>query len=218
MTCAGEGGEGVVLTYRYAVALRLETDGGFCHRPVFPIFERSSESLMKYKAIDKKLFIENRKKFVALLQPKSIAVFNSNDEMPRNGDGNFPFRQNSDLFWLSGIDQEQTVLVLAPEHPLPEYREALFLRKTNEHIAIWEGHNYTKDEASEASGIQHVYGVDEFKTMLPVMMHHSSYVYVNLNENDRFVTEVPYREERFAKDLKTRYPNHRYERSGPLMA
>jgi len=173
---------------------------------------------MKYSAIDKKLFIENRKKFVSHLNPGSIAIFNSNDEMPRNGDQNFLFRQHSDLLWLAGIDQEQTLLVIAPDHPLAEYREALFIRKTNEHIAVWEGHKYTKEEAREASGIQHVYWIDDFKAMLPVMMHHSSNVYINLNENDRFVTEVPYRDERFAQDLQSKYPNHRYERSGPIMS
>src|SRR6187399_3286733 len=163
---------------------------------------------MKYTSIDKKLFVENRKKFVAQLQPNSITFFNSNDEMPRNGDGTFAYRQNSDLFWLSGIDQEQTILVIAPSHPLPEYREALFVRKTNEHIAIWEGHKYTKEEARQASGIQHVYWTDEFSTMLPVMMHHSQVVFINLNENDRFVTEVQYREQRFAENLRGKYPNH----------
>ncbi len=173
---------------------------------------------MKYEAISKKLFSENRKKFTAHLLPDSIAIFNSNDEMPRNGDGAFPFRQNSDLFWLSGIDQEQTILVIAPNHPLPEYREILFVRKTNEHIAVWEGHKYTKEEAREASGIQHVYWVDDFQAMLPVMMHHSLNVYINLNENDRFVTEVPYRDERFSLELKNKYPNHQYHRSGLVMA
>jgi Xaa-Pro aminopeptidase len=173
---------------------------------------------MKYSAIDKKLFIENRKKFAAQLTEGSIAFFNANDEMPRNGDQNHPWRQNSDLFWLSGIDQEQTILVICPNHPLPEYREILFLRKTNEHIAIWEGHKYTKDEARAASGIQHIYWTEDFQAMLPVLMHHSKTVYVNLNENDRFVTEVPYREERFANSLKAKYSNHRYERSGPVLA
>ncbi|MCX6291661.1 MAG: aminopeptidase P N-terminal domain-containing protein [Bacteroidetes bacterium] len=173
---------------------------------------------MKYPSIDKKLFIQNRKKFVSHLHPDSIAIFNSNDEMPRNGDGTFPFRQHSDLFYLSGIDQEQTILVMAPNHPLPEYREVLFLRKTNEHIAVWEGHKYTKEEAREASGIQHVFWVEDFQTMLPVMMHHSTHVYLNLNENDRFSNEVPYREARFAVELKNKYPNHHYERSALIMA
>ncbi|MFM2206994.1 MAG: hypothetical protein RL213_969 [Bacteroidota bacterium] len=173
---------------------------------------------MKYTAIDPKLFIENRKKYVALLPEQSIAFFNSNDEMPRNGDGNFLFRQQSDLFWLTGIDQEQTILVFAPNHPIAEYRELLFVRKTNEHIAVWEGHKYTKEEARAASGIQSVYWVEDFHAMLPVLMHHSKKVYVNLNENDRFVTEVPYRDERFAASLRGKYPHHAYDRSGPLMA
>jgi Xaa-Pro aminopeptidase len=173
---------------------------------------------MKYSSIDKKLFIENRKKFTALLLADSVAFFNANDEMPRNGDQNHPFRQNSDLFWLTGIDQEQTILVICPNHPLVEYREALFLKKTNEHIAIWEGHKYTKEEARAASGVQYIYWVEEFATMLPVIMHHSKNVYINLNENDRFVTEVPYREERFGNSMREKYPNHHYERSASLLS
>src|SRR4051812_34515350 len=173
---------------------------------------------MRYDPIDSRLYIENRKKFVSHLKPNSIAIFNSNDEMPRNGDQNFPFRQNSDMLWLSGIDQEQTILVICPQHPLPEYREALFLRKTNEHIAVWEGHKYTKEEARAASGIQHIYWVDDLQTMLPVVIHHSKNIYVNLNENDRFVTDVIYRDERVAMELRNKYPNHHYERSGPIMA
>lgn len=173
---------------------------------------------MKYAAIDSALFIENRKKYVAQLPERAIAFFNSNDEMPRNGDANFLFRQQSDLLWLTGIDQEQTILVLAPHHPIPEYREALFVRKTNEHIAVWEGHKYTKEEARKQSGISSVFWLEDFQALLPVLMHHSSTVFINLNENDRFVTEVPYRDERFAAKLRTQYPHHTYDRSGPLMA
>lgn len=110
-------------------------------------FTEASNSIMKYLPIDRQLFIENRKKYLSHLGERSIAFFNANDEMPRSGDTSFPFRQQSDLFWLTGIDQEQTILVLSPQHPLPEYREILFLRKTNEHIAVWEGHKYTKEEA-----------------------------------------------------------------------
>ena len=173
---------------------------------------------MKYAPIDKNLFVENRKKFTKNLLPESTAIFHSNDEMPRNGDQSFPFRQQSDLFWLCGIDQEQSILVFSPDHPIAEYREMLFLRKTNEHIAVWEGHKYTKDEARAASGIQNVFWVDDFHSILSVLMHHSSNVYINLNENDRFVTEVQYRDERYASELKGKYPNHHYERSGPIMA
>ncbi len=173
---------------------------------------------MKYTSIDSRLFIENRKRFVSELLPGSIAIFHSNDEMPRNGDQNFTFRQHSDLFWLSGIDQEQSILVMCPSHPVPEYREMLFLRKTNEHIAVWEGHKYTKEEARAASGIQNVYWVDDFATILPVLMHHSANVYINLNENDRFTTEVQYRDERKTKELRNKYPNHTYMRSALLMS
>ena len=173
---------------------------------------------MKYFPIDKNLFIENRKKLTSQLLSESIAIFHSNDEMPRNGDQNYPFRQQSDLFWLTGIDQEQTVLIIAPNHPLPEYREILFLRKTNEHIAVWEGHKYTKEEARSASGIQNIYWTDDLNAMMPLLMHHSSNVYINLNENDRFVTEVIYRDERKANEIKSKYPNHSYERSGSIMA
>lgn len=173
---------------------------------------------MKYTPIDSRLFIENRKRFAAELMPGSIAFFHSNDEMPRNGDQNFTFRQQSDMFWLSGIDQEQTILVICPAHPVAEYREMLFLRKTNDHIAVWEGHKYTKDEARLASGVQNIYWTEDFATILPVLMHHSSNVYINLNENDRFTTEVQYREERKASELRKTYPNHSYLRSAPIMS
>lgn len=173
---------------------------------------------MKYTPIAKQFYVESRKRFKAQLLANSVAIFNSNDEMPRCGDSNFIFRQNSDLFYLSGIDQEQTVLIICPDHPLAEYREVLFLRRTNEHIAIWEGHKYTKEEAREASGIQSIYWVDEMPGILTTVMHHSKNVYINLNENDRFVTEVPYRDVRFAEMLNNKYPNHHYERSGPVMA
>ena len=173
---------------------------------------------MKYAPIDNLLFIENRNRFKAALKPGAVAFFNANDEMPRNGDCNFPYRQHSDLFYLSGIDQEQTILVIFPDAPLPQYKEILFLRQTNEKIAVWEGHKYTKEEARKASGIQSVYWLEEFAGILPVLMNHSSLVYLNLNENDRFSSEVPYRELRFSNDLKKRYPGHTYARTGTLMS
>lgn len=173
---------------------------------------------MKYPPIPKELFIENRRRYKAALKPSSVALFNSNDEMPRNGDGTFPFRQNSDLFFLTGIDQEQSLLVISPDCPLPQYREVLFLRKTNEHIAIWEGHKYTKEEARAASGIQTILWNEDMGPVLTIILNHSSVIYVNPNENDRLSTEVPYRELRFIADLKSKYPAHSHERSGPIMA
>jgi len=173
---------------------------------------------MKYAAIDSSLFVENRKRFVSKLKPRSIAFLNANDEMPRNGDANFLFRQNSDLFYLSGIDQEQTILVLFPDAPLPRYKEILFVRKTNEHIAIWEGHKYTKDEARAASGIQSVYWLEDYTSIIPMLMNHCDNVYVNINENDRFSSEVPYRDLRFAQSMKANYAAHNFERLGPILA
>src|SRR5690554_3262727 len=109
---------------------------------------------MRYHALPRNLYIHNRKKLQEKLLPNSIAVFHSNDIMPTNADGTMRFRQNNDLFYLAGIDQEETILVLCPDCPNEQLREVLFIRETNEHIATWEGHKYTKEEAFNASGIQ----------------------------------------------------------------
>jgi Xaa-Pro aminopeptidase len=173
---------------------------------------------MKYLPLPKELFIENRKRFRKQLKKGAVAFFNSNDEMPRNGDGSFPFRQHSDLFYLSGIDQEKSLLVISPDCPVPQFREVLFLRKTNETIAIWEGHKYSKEEARNASGINNVMWLEDMDAALTVIMNHSETVYLNINENDRFSSDVPYRELRFAAEIKSKYPAHGYERSGPILA
>lgn len=173
---------------------------------------------MRYLPIDNKLFIENRERYKAHLLPKSIAFFNANDEMPRSADQNYPFHQHPDLFYLSGIDQEQTLLVIFPDAPLPKYREILFLRKTNEHIAVWEGHKYTKEEARAASGIQTIMWTEDIPSVIPMLMNHCMNVYVNLNENDRFASEVPYKELRFSNEMKAKYPAHFFHRSGSIMA
>jgi Xaa-Pro aminopeptidase len=173
---------------------------------------------MRYLPIDNKLFIENRERYKAHLLPKSIAFFNANDEMPRSADQNYPFHQHPDLFYLTGIDQEQTLLVIFPDAPLPKYREILFLRKTNEHIAVWEGHKYTKEGARAASGIQTIMWTEDIPSVIPMLMNHCMNVYVNLNENDRFSSEVPYKELRFSNEMKAKYPAHFFHRSGPIMA
>lgn len=173
---------------------------------------------MKYSPLSQATYIENRKKYCARLKPKSIAFFHANDEMPRNGDGTFKFRQNSDLFWLTGIDQEQTILILFPDSPLPQYREILLLRATNEKIAIWEGHKYTVEEARAQTGIKTILWLDEFGMVAPMLMNHAQHVYLNLNENDRCAWNVPYKDLRFANEWKAKYPSHNYERSGPIMA
>ena len=117
---------------------------------------------MRYKKIDKELFVTNRKKLVKELKANSVAVVNANDIMPTNSDGTMRFRQNSDLFYLTGVDQEETILVLCPDFPDKKYHEVLFLRETNEHIATWEGHKLTKEEARQATGIETVLWLSEF--------------------------------------------------------
>ncbi|MCO5232159.1 MAG: aminopeptidase P N-terminal domain-containing protein [Chitinophagales bacterium] len=172
---------------------------------------------MKYAPIDSILFIKNRKKLLERLTPNSLAIFLSNDEMPRSGDGVYPFRQNPDLFYLSGIDQERVALILYPDCPNPAYREALFIRKTNAHIAVWEGHKYTIEEAAQASGIQNIYWEDELEVALPALMAYCNNVYININENDRATPQVPSRDIRFAQQLKQSYPGHNFKRLGPIM-
>jgi Xaa-Pro aminopeptidase len=172
---------------------------------------------MKYIPPPADLFILNRKNFVSELGRNSIAIFNANDEQLRSGDQNFAFKQNPDLFYLSGIDQEQTILILFPDCPNPLYREVLFLRQTNEHIKVWEGHKYTKEEAKRASGLEQVFWLDEFFTVLQSIIHYAENIYLNTNENDRSVFEVPYRDLRFIQQLKERYPLHQYERSALIL-
>ncbi len=173
---------------------------------------------MKYTPIDQKNYIESRKLFAAQMKPKAVAIFNANDELPKNGDQTFVFRQQSDLFYLTGIDQEQTILVLFPDSPLPQYKEVLFLRQTNDKIAVWEGHKYSFEEAKAASGIQNIFWVNDFDTILPILMHHADSVYLNTNENDRYAHTVPYRDLRFIHHLQEIYPLHTYNRAAPIMA
>jgi Xaa-Pro aminopeptidase len=173
---------------------------------------------MKYSPINPQLFIDNRKKLVAALPANSMAIFFASDEMPRSADQAFVFRQNPDLFWLSGIDQEQTVLIIYPDCPNPMYREALFLRKTNEVIAVWEGHKYTQQEARDASGIQQIFWEENFMASLPALMAYCDTVFVNINENDRASNQVPYKDIRFANELRNTFPAHEIKRLGPIMS
>lgn len=173
---------------------------------------------MKYTSINAQLFIDNRKRFVEQLPPNSMAILFASDEMPRSADQAFVFRQNPDLFWLSGIDQEKTILIIYPDCPNPMYREALFLRKTNEYIAVWEGHKYTQEEARTASGIKQVFWEESFEPALRSLMTYCDRVFVNINENDRADNVVPYKDIRFANGLKYQYPAHEIKRLGPIMA
>ena len=172
---------------------------------------------MKYLPVDNYLFTNNRKSFVLRIKPASVALFYSNDEFPRSGDQAFLFKQNPDFFYLSGIDQEQSILLLFPDCPNPLYKEVLFLRQTNEHIAVWEGHKYTKEEARVASGIQSIYWLTDFDNILHNIINYATHIYINTNENDRYAHTVPYRDIRMLEDLRRKYPLHHYERSAPIM-
>ncbi len=173
--------------------------------------------MKRYSPIDTSLFVENRQRLSALLKPGSVAVFNSNDILPTNADGTMRFLQNSDLFYLSGIDQEESILVVFPDFPVKEYREILFLRETSEEIAIWEGHKYTQEEAREASGVQTVFWLSQFENVFKTLMAEAENVYLNTNEHIRAEVRVETRDARFIKWCQERYPLHNYQRSSPLM-
>ncbi|TCD27938.1 aminopeptidase P family protein [Pedobacter psychrodurus] len=172
---------------------------------------------MKYPTINQSLFVLNRNNFTKHLKNNSLAIFNSSDEFPRSGDQAFVFKQNPDLFYLSGIDQEQTILLLFPDCPNPLYREVLFLRQTNDYIKVWEGYKYTKEQAKAASGIQAIYWLDDFDNILHSIVNYAEHIYLNTNENDRYAHEVPYRDIRFIEKMRVKYPLHHYERSAPIM-
>ena len=172
---------------------------------------------MRYQPLPSHFYINNRKKLTEKLLPNSIAIFHSNDIMPTNADGTMRFRQNNDLFYLSGIDQEETILVLCPDFPNEQMREILFIRETNEHIATWEGHKYTKEEAFEASGIQNIQWTTNFENVFNSLMALSEETYLNTNEHLRADTNVETRDARFIKFCKERYPLHNYHRAAPLM-
>lgn len=172
---------------------------------------------MKYTPFNSQMFIENRKCLAKKLKPNSIAVFNSNDIMPTSADGSMMFIQNTDLFYLSGIDQEESILVVFPDAKEEVNREMLFLKETNEHIAIWEGHKYTKEEATATSGIKKVYWLKDFPVLFNALICEAENVYLNSNEHLRASVEVETRDSRFIKFCKERYPLHRYNRVAPVM-
>lgn len=172
---------------------------------------------MRYTPLEQKYYVENRRRFTSKLPKNSLAVFNSNDIMPTNADGTMPFRQNNDLLYLSGIDQEESVLLIFPDAFDPNMREILFLKETNPEIAIWEGEKYTKSRAQELSGIKNIQWLDKLQTFLTTLMPQAENVYLNSNEHTRAVVEVETRDERFRKKLQIDYPLHQYRRSAPLM-
>ncbi|MCC6720676.1 MAG: aminopeptidase P N-terminal domain-containing protein [Bacteroidia bacterium] len=172
---------------------------------------------MKYNQINNKLFIENREKFKKQLKPNSIAIFTSNYEYVWNGDASHHFKQNSNLYWLCGIDQEDTFLIIFPDCAVEEFKEVLFLKQTNETIAVWDGYKFTKEHATEISGISNILWNDNFIEKIRPIVNMANTIYLSLNENDRFSYKSPYSELDFAKQIKNNFPLHQYERSGPQL-
>jgi len=172
---------------------------------------------MKYDQLKSTLFEKNRKKLIKDIQSNSLVVIHSNDQMPRNGDQFFPFRQNSDLFYLCGIDQEKTILTLCPNHPDKKLREILFIIESNEKIAVWEGHKYSKEEALKTSGITNIKYLSEFDSVFRELAIYAENIYLNLNENPKFKTDVLSPDERFLDKIKLEFPAHKIERLAPIM-
>jgi Xaa-Pro aminopeptidase len=172
---------------------------------------------MKYDRIDKSLYIRNRKEFTKHLKANSLAIFNSNDIFPISADSTMPFQQHRDILHLSGVDQEESILLIFPDAADEKHREILFLKETSPTIAVWEGAKLDKEEAFEVSGIKTVYWLDQFTTILNNLMSQAKHVYINSNEHLRANTEVETREDRFINWLKNKYPGHTYERSAPIM-
>jgi len=172
---------------------------------------------MRYQPINPQLFTDNRANLSKLLLPNSLVILNANDVLQTNADGRLPLFPNSDLFYLAGVGQEESILLLYPDAHEENMREILFLRETNELLAIWEGHKLTKEEARNVSGIKRIEWLSEFRPLFHRLMCECDHVYLNTNEHKRAVIEVETREARFVRDTQERYPLHDYQRLARLM-
>ncbi len=172
---------------------------------------------MKYDLIDNALYTKNRNNFMSKMKPNSLAVFNSNDIYPISADSTMPFQQARDIFYLSGVDQDKSILVLFPDAPNKKHREILFLTETNDHIAVWEGEKLTKEKAFETSGIKTVYWLKEFEKVFFEIMTQSETIYFNTNEHYRANVETQTREARFVEWCKQKYPAHQVAKSNPIL-
>jgi Xaa-Pro aminopeptidase len=172
---------------------------------------------MRYQPINPSLYKENRKRLAAQLKPSSIAILQSNDIPVTNADGTSAFVQNADILYLTGIDQEETILVMCPSLNEGKHKEILFIKETSELIAIWEGSKYTKEQARAATGIEHVYWVHEFESVLTTLVFLAEHIYLNTNEHIRASIETESRNARLIKWCMAKYPLHKYERLAPIM-
>lgn len=172
---------------------------------------------MRYDVINSELFKQNRKNFTKQMKKNSLAVFVSNDMITRSADASYKWRQNPDLFYLSGIDQEETYLILFPDAPEEMYREVLFVRKTNELIMTWEGKKHSIEEAKQISGVAEAFWSDSFERIFNMLMHYADHVYLNTNEHDRSISMGEATEVKFARKVLNDFPLHKYERSSPIL-
>lgn len=172
---------------------------------------------MKYLSLNPQIFIDNRKRFVKAMRPNSIAIFVSNDEWPSNGDALHAFKQNTDLYWLTGVEQEDSMVVLFPDCPDPKYREVLVLVRPNELKEKWDGKRLRSNEATAISGIKTIVWLDSLDALLQTWVHLADHIYLDSNENDRKASLIQSREYRFIGEMKARYPLHKYERAAKIM-
>jgi Xaa-Pro aminopeptidase len=172
---------------------------------------------MRYLPVDNRLFVQNRERIAKLMKPNSLAVFNSNDIMPTSSDGTHSFIQHTDIFYLSGIDQEESILLACPNAKEEKHKEILFVRETNDQTALWEGPKLSKAEASEISGIKTVYWTSDFDKISRPLVFESEHIYLNTNEHLRAEISVETRDARFLKKCMAAFPLHKYERLAPIM-
>jgi Xaa-Pro aminopeptidase len=172
---------------------------------------------MRYAPIEPKLFVQNRERLKKLMLKNSLAVVNANDVLPTNADGTLALQANADLFYLAGVEQEETILLLYPEADDEKLREVLFLREPTEHLEIWEGHKLTQEEARRRTGIRNIQWLAEFPRLFHRLMCECEHAYLNANEHKRAVVEVETRDARFVADCQRRYPLHSYQRLARLL-
>jgi len=172
---------------------------------------------MKYLPLDTKIFIDNRKRFVASMRPNSMAIFVSNDEIPSNGDALHAFKQNTDLYWLTGVEQEDSMVILFPNCPDPKYKEVLVLVRPNELKEKWDGKRLRSNEATTISGIKTIVWLDSIDALLQTWVHLADIIYLDSNENDRKASLIQTREYRFIAEMKARYPLHHFDRAAKIM-
>ena len=178
---------------------------------------RFKDCSMKYEPLNPQIFVQNRQRFIKAMLPNSIAIFVSNDEWPMNGDALHQFKQNSDLFWLSGVIQEDSMVILFPDNPDPKYREVLVLVRPNELKEKWDGKRLRANEARQMSGMPTVVWLDSIDALLQTWIHLADHIYLDSNENDRKANLIRSREYRFIDEMQSRYPLHNYQRAAKIM-